>query len=86
MTAAFDHHLLPYSPTLLTVPKLGRPSRLAFLTFGFLSFAFLGNPLAFAFLGNPLGGGGWIRTTEAFASDLQSDPFDRSGTPPILRR
>ncbi len=28
------------------------------------------------------GGGGWIRTTEAFASDLQSDPFDRSGTPP----
>ena len=34
----------------------------------------------------PHGGGGWIRTTEAFASDLQSDPFDRSGTPPILRR
>ena len=32
------------------------------------------------------GGGGRIRTTEAFASDLQSDPFDRSGTPPILRR
>jgi hypothetical protein len=28
------------------------------------------------------GGGRWIRTTEAFASDLQSDPFDRSGTPP----
>ena len=28
------------------------------------------------------GGGGWIRTTEAYASDLQSDPFDRSGTPP----
>ena len=29
-----------------------------------------------------VGGGRWIRTTEAFASDLQSDPFDRSGTPP----
>ncbi len=28
------------------------------------------------------GGGGWIRTSEAFASDLQSDPFGRSGTPP----
>ncbi len=28
------------------------------------------------------GGGGRIRTTEAYASDLQSDPFDRSGTPP----
>src|SRR5690554_7960319 len=28
------------------------------------------------------GGGGWIRTIEAFASDLQSDPFGRSGTPP----
>ena len=32
------------------------------------------------------GGGGRIRTTEAFASDLQSDPFDRSGTPPFSRR
>ena len=30
----------------------------------------------------PNGGGGWIRTSEACASDLQSDPFDRSGTPP----
>ena len=29
------------------------------------------------------GGGGWIRTSEAFASDLQSDPFGRSGTPPF---
>ena len=28
------------------------------------------------------GGGRWIRTTEAFASDLQSDPFGRSGIPP----
>ena len=28
------------------------------------------------------GGGGWIRTTEACASDLQSDPFGHSGTPP----
>ena len=28
------------------------------------------------------GGGGWIRTTEARASDLQSDPFGHSGTPP----
>ena len=28
------------------------------------------------------GGGGWIRTTEACASDLQSDPFSHSGTPP----
>ncbi len=28
------------------------------------------------------GGGGWIRTTEAYASDLQSDPFGHSGTPP----
>ena len=30
----------------------------------------------------PPGGGGWIRTTEARASDLQSDPFGHSGTPP----
>ena len=28
------------------------------------------------------GGGGWIRTSEALASDLQSDPFSHSGTPP----
>lgn len=27
------------------------------------------------------GAGGWIRTIEAFASDLQSDPFGHSGTP-----
>ncbi len=27
------------------------------------------------------GAGGWIRTTEACASDLQSDPFGHSGTP-----
>ncbi len=32
------------------------------------------------------GGGGWIRTTEAYASDLQSDPFGRSGTPPKSSR
>ena len=38
--------------------------------------------------GNPLrdyrlsGGGGWIRTTEANATDLQSAPFGHSGTPP----
>ena len=30
------------------------------------------------------GAGGWIRTTEAFASDLQSDPFGRSGTPALM--
>ena len=29
-----------------------------------------------------IGGGRWIRTTEAFASELQSDPFGRSGIPP----
>ena len=29
------------------------------------------------------GGGGWIRTTEACASDLQSDPFGHSGIPPL---
>ena len=28
------------------------------------------------------GGGGWIRTTEANATDLQSAPFGHSGTPP----
>ena len=28
------------------------------------------------------GGGGWIRTTEAYAADLQSAPFGHSGTPP----
>jgi hypothetical protein len=28
-----------------------------------------------------IGAGGWIRTTEAFASELQSDPFGHSGTP-----
>src|SRR5690554_4886048 len=32
------------------------------------------------------GGGGWIRTSEAFASDLQSDPFGHSGTPPSQAR
>lgn len=32
------------------------------------------------------GGGGWIRTSEAFASDLQSDPFGHSGTPPGMER
>ena len=30
----------------------------------------------------PLGGGEWIRTIEAEATDLQSAPFDHSGTPP----
>lgn len=30
------------------------------------------------------GGGGRIRTFEALATDLQSVPFDRSGTPPNL--
>ena len=29
------------------------------------------------------GGSGWIRTTEAEATDLQSAPFDRSGTLPF---
>ncbi len=33
-------------------------------------------------VGLSIGGGGWIRTTEAYASDLQSDPFGHSGTPP----
>ena len=33
-----------------------------------------------------IGGGGWIRTTEACASDLQSDPFGHSGTPPTRTR
>ena len=33
-------------------------------------------------LRHPPCGGGWIRTTEAYASDLQSDPFGHSGTPP----
>lgn len=28
------------------------------------------------------GGPEWIRTTEAEAKDLQSSPFDRSGTDP----
>ena len=32
---------------------------------------------------NTFGGGGRIRTCEAEASDLQSDGFDRSPTPPI---
>jgi hypothetical protein len=32
------------------------------------------------------GAGGWIRTIEAYASDLQSDPFGRSGTPAENRR
>ena len=30
------------------------------------------------------GGGGWIRTTEANATDLQSAPFGHSGTPPNM--
>ncbi len=29
------------------------------------------------------GGGGWIRTNVAYATDLQSAPFNHSGTPPI---
>ena len=33
---------------------------------------------------NTYGGGGRIRTSEAEAADLQSAPFDRSGTPPKL--
>ena len=33
----------------------------------------------------PRGGGGWIRTTEANATDLQSAPFGHSGTPPYMR-
>src|SRR5690554_7202491 len=33
-----------------------------------------------------IGAGGWIRTTEAHASDLQSDPFGRSGTPAKISR
>lgn len=32
------------------------------------------------------GAGGWIRTIEACASDLQSDPFGHSGTPAENRR
>ena len=32
------------------------------------------------------GGGGRIRTFEACASDLQSDPFGHSGTPPGMTR
>jgi hypothetical protein len=32
------------------------------------------------------GGGGRIRTYEAEATDLQSAPFDRSGTPPSARQ
>tara|TARA_A100001388_G_scaffold146324_1_gene108566 strand:- start:4562 stop:4753 length:192 start_codon:yes stop_codon:yes gene_type:complete len=39
--------------------------------------------LNFAFKCNTFGGGGRIRTCEAEASDLQSDGFDRSPTPPI---
>ncbi len=31
------------------------------------------------------GGGGRIRTIEAFAADLQSAPFGHSGTPPRLK-
>ena len=31
------------------------------------------------------GGGGWIRTTEANATDLQSAPFGHSGTPPDMK-
>ena len=30
------------------------------------------------------GGGEWIRTIEAEATDLQSAPFDHSGTPPYF--
>ena len=33
-------------------------------------------------LARHFGGGGWIRTTEANATDLQSAPFGHSGTPP----
>lgn len=29
------------------------------------------------------GGGGWIRTNVAYATDLQSAPFNHSGTPPL---
>ena len=33
-------------------------------------------------LARHFGGGGWIRTFEAIATDLQSAPFGHSGTPP----
>ena len=39
-------------------------------------------PAALSLKYSNFGGGRWIRTTEAFASDLQSDPFGRSGIPP----
>ena len=39
-------------------------------------------PAALGLSYSNFGGGRWIRTTEAFASDLQSDPFGRSGIPP----
>ncbi len=32
------------------------------------------------------GGGGWIRTNVAYATDLQSAPFNHSGTPPLHRQ
>ncbi len=32
------------------------------------------------------GGGGWIRTNVAYATDLQSAPFNHSGTPPFYRQ
>ena len=35
------------------------------------------------YLGREYGGGGRIRTFEAFATELQSVGFDRSPTPPI---
>ena len=38
-----------------------------------------------SFLHNHYGGRGWIRTTEAETTDLQSAPFDRSGTLPYVR-
>ena len=36
--------------------------------------------------GGVSGGRGWIRTTEAETTDLQSAPFDRSGTLPFFKR
>ena len=40
------------------------------------------HPLFHLIAPNVIGGGRRIRTFEAFATDLQSAPFDRSGIPP----
>ena len=69
-SSAWKAEVLPLHNARVTILKIDpqTPDSLSFATNSLSYLAF--------------GGGRWIRTTEAFASELQSDPFGRSGIPP----